>query len=624
MEKQFGIHELIRYFTERLRRQGEENICAFQGEGPMYPMTVVYLGEKSVEAHKDISRTLTQVWPPFQNEICYMAIRLEESGTGTFCRVEKARLGEPYTGDEFYQQISALFQTDRHYADYSKMEIFFILDAAGVESVENLAAWLNAASALVNQFQGAARLVMLGLLLDENLARMELATQIHNSLGAMLTDGEKRLWNYSAFLISNRRNDNQISRSEDCRRILADVMLLANSHDGQAAGVLFERNVKTAGFALVEKPSGDIAQVAVAALIRRMDLYRVKNSVRGLWEDEKLKLRLGFETDGTFSFLKEYVDAELAPLLPKEEELELFPRKEAEEWGRLEKFSVKEFDEMTMGAWNCYLEQIAGEAERALENEAWKNRWKQEYNLFLKENFTADELIQLADNRKSVLQRIIPSGGVNQGGTVLSSALRFLDYRISANPVMLEFFLNILADQAEEAGGLIDAWKGLTQSLGGMFGVHDGNVTNFYEKQTQMFFDRNDHEIQQRFRHLKNADELWDFLTEIIDRMVGADKIYGAAFEDELKERLDMTGSPADVRRYIRSRLTGDRLHVYLHVGMALDMPVVSAVFLRLETGLHKSLKESLDSHIRYWDTGRRDAAEALDIYQVGPENLMI
>lgn len=621
------VNDLIHYFETRLRQKNEYNVSAFAGEGPKYPMAVVYLGAEAAKAHNELFQRLIRVWPPFKEEICFFEAALSENQEELkFFSLGEEKTREELTVDSMNARVSGLFGVDTHFGDFSRMMVFYVMDTTDIKSAEELDSWTQAMRLTRTRLMAENQMSLLTVLLNEKFEHKENAGSIREEIGRVFygEDAKGHFVN-SIFLLSNKRNDSALLNDwKTCYRILADIIVLSNNHDAQIATTMFQPTVKTVGYALEEKPSKKIAQVVIASLIKQLDDYRIKADAPALLADEELPRRLGIGSNGLLEILDRYADERLIPMLPSEEELEYFPRSLKDDSRAVKSYSAEEFDSMTMGAWSCYLKTLVSRANTKVAGSGQQmDLWKREYQAYLAKQFTADELTILEHNRASVKRMFQNAQKPSAGGEVLFSAKAMLKYHMSANESLTGCFMDAFSEEASDAEHFVKAWTSLTRSLGGMFGVHDDSLSDFYEKRARSFFDRYGSELKPAFNRLHKVSSLWGFLTQTIDQMLNSDPIYSEPFEDELQERLEAAANPMDSRSYIRTRLTGNEVKTYLHVSFALERPVLTAMLLKQGTPLHMNLKENLDNNICYYDTGCGDTAETLAVYQVEQSNLI-
>ncbi len=130
--------------------------------------------------------------------------------------------------------------------------------------------------------------------------------------------------------------------------------------------------VKTASYALVPKPTDEIAAVALQALMREMHEQEKERYSKEL-TDKEVRERLGMKVTGGFALAEEIFKEKIMRHLPSPEELRYLPfrsEKELREMQRAERISDKMADDCTMGVWPLVQqEKYVDVAERFLENE---------------------------------------------------------------------------------------------------------------------------------------------------------------------------------------------------------------------------------------------------------------
>ena len=284
----------------------------------------------------------------------------------------------------------------------------------------------------------------------------------------------------------------------------------------------------------------------------------------------------------------------------------------------------EEFNILTMNAWSAYLEKIIGKAERKLQEGAKiKEEWKKKYRAQLRKSFSPDELIYLADSEMSLRKRFKRVTRPGNSDRVLQAAGNRLKYMLSTNEQLIGFFLGCIREEGQKCREVVSTWSGLVKSLNQLFEVADENLTEFYERKVQKFFDRNGTEKARQFGRLGSVEELKRFLEETLQEIRESDVIFPAPFEEELQARLDAASDPMDARSYIRSRLTGEEVKTYLRVSFSLQSTALSAILLKKDTELYQSMVRNLADNIYYYNTGTSDRAEALVMYQVEVSNLV-
>lgn len=616
------VSSFIQYFNEKLRQTNGEGAGTFSGTGPKYPMAVVYLGEASAKVHGKVSSMLNRIWPPYKKELYYLGVRQDSS----MFHISTDGKITSYEDSKLQADINYLFGTSTHFSSRDRMMVYFVLETTGISKGEEIQTWNDIMGWTMEQIKVEGQIPLLMVLLNEDFEHADEAKIVRNEIGEAVYGSSKAMTADSVYLISNRRNDNTIiSDWYQCSRILADLIVLSNSFEGDITKQLYSKDVKTAGYALVEKPVDDIAQVVVSSIIQHLNQYRKKTDASEILNKENLPEKLGISREGSIIILDDYCEKELLMLLPTEEQLEYFPRNTDEDLMAVHQLSEREFNALTMNAWDAYLEKIIETAEKMIqEGTRQKEEWKKIYRLQLGQYFSADELITLAESEATVRKKFKNMSEYSMGHGVLDAAKNRLRYKLSSNDKMIDFFMNIIKEEGERGEQLIRTWNTLVSSLGQLFQIADSNLCKFYEKIVQRFFDERGPELGKRFNSIGSTEELELFMRECMDLMLQSNSIFREPFEEELQKRLEGTSGPEeDVKAYIRSRLTGDEVKTYLHVSFALETTDVSAILLKSGTDLHKSLIDKLPNTTYYYNTGSSDAAEALVVYQVEVSNLV-
>lgn len=616
------VNSFIQYFNEKLRQTNGEGAGAFLGTGPKYPMAVVYLGEASAKVHGKVSSMLNRIWPPYKKELYFLGVRQDKS----MFRPSAEGTVKAYAEENMKADINYLFGTSTHFASRDRMSVYFILETTDISTGEELQKWNEIMKWTMEQIKVEGQQPMLFVLLNEDFEHIKEAKLIRNEIGEHVYGGKASLAADSVFLISNRRNDNAIiSDWYQCSRILTDLIVLSNGFDGTITQQLYSASVKTAGYSLVEKPSEEIAQVVVTSLIQHLNQYRKKTDASEILEDGQLAEKLGITREGSITLLDEYCERELLALLPTEEQLEVFPRNTDEDLMAVSQMSESDFNDLTMNAWDAYLEKIIEKSEKMIsEGAKQKEVWKKEYNSQLEQCFSADELITLADSEATVRKKFKTMREPGSNDRVLDAAKNKLRYKLSANDKIIDFFINVAKEEGERGRQLIKEWNNLVNSLSQLFQVEDTNLCQFYERKVQHFFDNNGSTLGKQFNSMGSTQKLEQFMQECMDMLLQSDQIFRAPFEEELQKRLDSTAGPEDdAKAYIRSHLTGDKVKTYLRVVFALEITDISVILLKSGTDLHRSLIDKLPDTTYYYNTGSSDAAEALVVYQVEAFNLV-
>ena len=619
------MHTLIRHFEDRLRQIDRRNLGDATGKEPQYPQLVIYLGKDAAEAHKTVSASLLQTWPQYEHELKFLCVEKGAALTyGELSCEDGAYI--PLTEEGVSEIASAMFGTKMHFADRSKLLVYYVLDTTAMRDLEDFLSWLPAIRQVKQLLSSNSTdlLDMLFLLLNENLARQKTAARIRDYLSGFYSKNAVHETVSNVLLLSNRRSDNAILEDwEMGYKILSAAIILSNNDDVQVTGNIFCNGVLTASYAREEKPIAQIGQVVVRHLLNALS-ENITQTDPKLLEDSKLAEKLGLTKNGTFRMLDQYAETSLFSLLPTPDQLELFPRVDTANQSPMAGMSANAFNAYTMGAWEQFLAQIARSAqEKVALNTAVRQSWSQEYRKLLVNTFSKEEILYLADHIDDVAALLSKTRLPSYDTTVLEAAKEQLKYMLSSDEKLIRVFLGALQQQGAAAADFTQAWNNLLKSRRQIFDVRDANMAAFYERKVRNFFDRRGSAICEEFAAIHSTEELVAFLENLVDDVIDSDEIFSAAFEDELETRLNEDALPTDAKQYIRKKLTGSGVFTYLQTDFDLGEPVESAILLKLGTPLHKNLNVNLPPTTTYYNTGSGSAAEALVIYRVSENNLV-
>ncbi|MCI9120438.1 MAG: hypothetical protein HFG00_02765 [Oscillibacter sp.] len=616
------IQSLIQHVENRLRQIDRDQSDTTGGE-PQYPQLVVYLGDGADQAHPQLCESLLSIWPQYEKELKFLRAEAAEEGLSLAELFPDGGEAVEQTEDGVRELASALFGTRMHFRDRTKLLVYYILDTSSFVGPEDFLAWMPRIRKLKDLLCASPGDVLdvLFLLLNENLVRRKTAGQIRNCLSGFCDGNEVRRTVDNVMLLSNRRSDNAILEDwEMCYKIISASILLSNNADTQVAKAFFSNAVTAASYAREEKALPQIGQVVVKSLLGELTLPALEGNPL---EDPRLPEKLGLTQQGTIGMLDQYAENSLFDLLPTEDQLEFFPRRDDRACA-MSQFTAREFDEYTMGAWEqCLIRLAESVGERLALNADIRAEWRNRFREGLTRQFSNEEILYLNEHLEDVRTLLSNPRVPPQDAPVLAAAREQLKYRLSSDRELAGIFLSALQEQGWAAQDFADQWNGLLKSVRSVHTVRDGNITVFYERQVRSFYNRHGTAMEAAFSKMHDTEELEKFLYKTLDQILDSDAIFSAPFEKELESRLNEESMIADAKQYIREKLTGKDVCVYLQTDFDLGAPILSAILLKGGSPLHNSLRMNLAPTTYYYNTGRGSAAEALVIYEVSQQNLV-
>lgn len=631
MSENISVQKLMDYFEYRLREIDQTQRDITTGEEPLFPMIIVFLGEASKKGFVRIAENLFRLWPQYQKELRFLYMEHFISDSGAYelkfseCLFENDGKQKIIPVDENQVQkiVSYMFSPQNHFKNKRELKIYYILDTIAINDMQEYSVWMEAIDKSRNIFglHSYELSELLLLLLDESVGR-EIAGKIKNAFAKCYDDEGFPV--KSVFLLSNRRGDNAVCNDwHEHYHMMASLIALSNSGRSQAVTTMFSSGVKTISYAREEKPSDQIGQVVVTELL---DYLNQNGGARKQSVEETFLLeQCGFTKERTIKVLDDFVESMIGSILPSCEQMEVFPRKSMKYVENAMEMFSDEFNEETMGAWNCYLEKEADALKEKIRNDKYitENVIKC-YKNMIAENFSVGEMLYLAE-KTDVVENLFARLPENSLKTkkVSEAAGEMLRYHLSADSEIREQFKNIFLTQCQNAKYFIEAWDYLSHTRREVFSLKDTTLEGFYKKRLRGYFDENRMVLMNVFNKLRGKEELWESLKKIIDDMIDSDGLYSAPFEEELATRLNGGEQQNAANQYIRQKLAEEDVYIYLQTNFGLPEPIFSTVMLKKGISLHDYLEDSLAEDTYYYDTGISKAAEAIKIYEISKENLI-
>ena len=630
------VQELTMQFSDRLRHADSQSAVNGPHTGPCYPMMVLTLGGRTRRFNHVIQYGLRQLWPPYCNDIAFVDAERGPDGP-VFTDPGRYDAEIPPTGPDTGKSVplttwdlggmtAELFRVGTHFARANRILLYALLDTANFQTPDELFFWLDALDAFRRSIDNVTPvLTMLPVLFreDSRTAR-ELAEQIRARLGECL---DARPDMPSVVLVSNRRSDSLIDRDGAlCRRLVTALIAVSNNQDAQVVQELFRPGaVLTASYARAEKPVEDISRICVDHLLDELNGF-APSGVGDLFghDRERTRERLGLSEDGTFYVLDEEIERNLSRFVPEGDALRdllrAFPLGTpdiAESEALCAETSSARIDELTFGAWNCYLEKAVGDARDGMRDRVSDIRgWRRTYADFLRRGFHAKELVELSEHPERVRELAEPVNHLSSDTSVRETAAQRLKYLLSSDPEIREGLLEEIRDAGTRATEFLRAWDELMRTRSQIPEARGDNEAfiHYYARNLRAFFDSRQAELREKFQTIPDVEGMTDFFREVMDSIFENRTLRGvfaATFEDVGAIQIEQT----------RATLTG--APVYFCTGFALDAPFLSFVLLNIdERGpdtLYRTLRDSLPDpdKTRFYQTGRGSAAESLNVFRL-------
>ena len=399
MKNSNDISSLIRYFVDRASLVEKRNFDGNIGSEPVFPSMIVFLGSSAKESADVIAERLSILWPQYIDELLFLSIT-DPDGVGGYQKleyIENTVQASNLSGEDLSTEIGKLFSSENHFQKHNKLLIYFVLDTADMDSVDDFKDWSNAAKTFLSdlEFETEDLADMLLIYLDEGFGKKRrIADALKNSLAENIPE-----FCDSVFLLSNRRSDNAIMQNRtDCSRAVSCIIAVSNSSETVLTNALFTSKLFTVGYSCEEKPSETVARIVVKKLIDHLSKEKLGDYTAVSIDDKFIK-RLGLTDKHVNAVVDKYVDDNANALIPSTEQLLLFPRRYCQFIGDPLSYSEGEFNELTMSGWKCYLDTLVKRITEKLGAECRDPRATEERRATMRRSRNEGKRLHLTNNK---------------------------------------------------------------------------------------------------------------------------------------------------------------------------------------------------------------------------------
>lgn len=650
MEEEHVFHngkELLDGCAERLgKNQGGE----VGGNMALYPVVIVMLGERSGLYTEFIKDTLDDNWNNSRFMQYVNIVKSEESWKCfTLKDVEKkhqinwkASEGEP---NEVLSStiVEMLQQPDRIFKNKNSVKIDVVMDSDEENGEDYYDLYLRIRSGVQ-----ADDLKTFYLMADQRPQenRAENAEKIWQYVFQKSAAADEKCG--TTYLLSNYLASGRILGDDSVwenYRLVADIILLGGNGSGNNSTVSSLYNgIKTASYALVLKPTNEIAAASLHALMREMQEEEKKHYLEEISEQDIGK-RLDIQAAYGFGFAEELFHEKIQKHLPEALELQYLPfrsEKELKGFQRVEQISDSEADSYTMGTWTLLQQKkYIDVAESLLNDEEELENIRKEIQDLLHRIFSLFEVRKMESRKNAIRQLFMEElqfEGVGKKDDYTERLYKKAVYECKKHfykrvkEILWEEFQNYL-EQAKDFEALYkNCQKEVEDEKKIVMGDGDESIQTIYEavadtyvkthrkiNSTESAFPR---VFDVRFGKKELLSAIWEVFVDLIQ-----DKIFHYDFEEELSLRM---GNMTDANRQtyvdneLQKKLSGSiRLKNLFHI-----QKEISCFYLINDTAAYaKQLEQrQKDGHkFRMFNLNRTDCIEQIKIYEITkPENVRL
>lgn len=347
-----------------VRKLNESQHGKTGGNVALYPTVIIFMGKKSRDYVRHIKNTLDDNWnnarylqylSVYKNGNEWKCIPLKETREYDKCQWQDESSSEDFE-DLLNKSIVKLLETDEKiFAKRTRVKIEFVLDATERDNIQYYELYRD-----INSSLHTNDLKTLYLMIDQKPSENK-ALNSDAVLQHIIVDPQRK--QLTVYLISNYLESGVMLSEQKIwqnYRLAADIILLGGNRTGVSthADNLYN-GLKTVSYALVTKPTDEIAAISLQALLA--GVYEVEESASNLDLGEKeIRQKLEMDDYNGVKLAEEIFRKEIASSFPDKEAFRYLPFKSErayKEAMKAEKITVKGLDAVTMNAASCYIEQ---------------------------------------------------------------------------------------------------------------------------------------------------------------------------------------------------------------------------------------------------------------------------
>lgn len=615
------------------------------GNVALHPVVVIMLGEKSSAYTKYIKKTLDDNW---NNARFLQYLNVVKNGEDYSCHILKeVESDEAWQWEEkpesFEEQLDkaivAMLEADEKiFQDRNSVKLEYILDATEAEGKEYIDLFRKISSHL-----HANELKTLFLMIDQRPESNK--ADASDKLVQYIVENRNEKMG-TVYLLSNYLKSGRMLGEKyifENYRLIADIILLGGNKGGTAS---FRQNlyngIKTVSYALVTKPTDEIAAVALQTLLASVYEEEKSNLTKEMTEQE-IRERLKIDRYNGIELAEKIFKEKVESKFPSSECFEYLPfvsAKEYKESIKDDNISLRDLDRLTFGAASTFIKVNYEElVEKLFEDEENVSECQERIRLELTKEFEFFDLLSL-DARRTILKSIIEADYYSGGSgareefasrihskAVYSSKKKFYE---KIKPLYVDAVFELL-DSAIRLNEVYAECEKEIRKEWIITGDESESVEKVYKNLVKEFV-RSEKKINERksaFPNIFNPNntkeellqEFWNIFCTLVKL-----KEFSYDFEQEVDFRMD---SMNEAQRYLFvSDELQKKLDGSIRLRNAIDVATtkVSCYYLINESADYaNNLKQADGNGKEYtlFDLNRTDCIEQLEIYNISkPEFL--
>ena len=615
------------------------------GNVALYPVLVIMLGEKCAEHVKYIKRTLDDNW----NNARFLKY-LKVVKQGDAWQASQIKSSEDYEQCEWESEtaefqevmnkavVEMLEADEKIFLERNSVKMEYVLDATEEDSREYYDLFQSTQNELYT-----GELKTLYLMLDQRPkdGNVSKSDELLQYIKTKRKDNAETVYLLSNFLKAGSMLGEK--RLFENYRLIADIILLGGNKGGAAS---FKTNlyngIKTVSYALVTKPTDEIAEVTLQELLEQI-YEEDKKAFSGKMTEKEIRERIEIDHNNGMEMGEDIFRRELENQFPDRNSFCYLPfRSEKEGKAALGDagISERELNAITYGAYGSFVRKYFEEpVEKLFAQEEKLEEYRIRIKAHIGEKFGYFELLDL-DQQRDVLQRILGEEYLTSGvgkyadfqGTLFQRAVfesrktfygkikqlywEELEKQIDAAKRMEEYYQECLKEIQREMIVTGEESESVKKTYADLVKEYVSSHRRVNERKTV---------FPEIFRAENTKEELlsafWNAFRDMI-RM----EAYAYDFEREVDFRMKNTneiGRNQLVTQELKKQLEGS---IRLKNIIDLAMVKVSCYYLISENARYASNLRKSDSNGRdytLFGLNRTDSIEQMEIYNISNPELI-
>lgn len=520
----------------------------------LYPVIMVFFGKEAAEQFSTVRDTLDDNW---QNADFLKYLNIVKSENGFVCKdlVTGVEADDPSAFAE--EAVVEMLGTDDYiFEDKGRIRFEFILSGEDVNAIEYYDFMVH--MKLSSQYSIFKTMF---IMMDESV--LEKRRNIRQLLKYITENRENTKRDLGTiYLLSNfLKNGNYLLRQRVALnyRLVADLVLLGGNRgtDGNNHAVKavesYDR-IKTAAYALVEKPIRNITIISLRKMMRYLMEQNEKDyretAGDSMQQAEKIQKKLGIQP-GKISCVEEIFQESIIRNFPQAQEIQYLAYLSEQEYKNIHKekrVTPTALDRATGGSWTLFYEEnYKNKVEELLSDEKFMSdcmdRIEKEWRSALD---YGDALYGLEDGRVKGTVEEFNSAAAVPGGNTVEESMHFWAVGEAKKVFysgMIQRLSRLLAEIHQNAVRFEKLYKNLEdevrkEDIDDSEGKKD--IRGYYEHLAENFLRKTGTQTSAEIFQLKNdLEKIIKSLENVFKRLIGSDKIFAMSFEKELQTRLN-------------------------------------------------------------------------------------